>query len=62
MKKRQIRKLSLSRETLRGLEHPSLREVAGGMPSTRPGCSDECNTAELRCTDTCYWFSACLEC
>ncbi|MFY9819824.1 MAG: class I lanthipeptide [Thermoanaerobaculia bacterium] len=54
--KRKIQKLSLTKETLRSLEDPSLNQVAGGattQPDTCPVVS--CNV----CTDVTRRCSAC---
>ena len=51
MKKKEIRKLSLSRETLRKLEDGNLHNALGGITGTKP-CS-VCNTCDGDCTDTC---------
>jgi anaerobic ribonucleoside-triphosphate reductase len=51
MKRKEIRKLSLSRETLRKLEDDNLHNALGGITGTKP-CS-VCNTCQEACTDTC---------
>jgi hypothetical protein len=48
MQKKVLRKLALSRETLRRLNREDLKEAAGGMTLTTcdtSACSDRCGTA-----------------
>jgi len=50
--KRKIKKLSLSRETLRYLNRSSLKAVEGGL-SLQTCFEDTCDTCFTNC-DTCY--------
>ena len=46
--KKHVKKLILSKETLRGLNSPSLDQVVGAITNTR------CNTCQISCYTDCY--------
>jgi hypothetical protein len=50
MRKRQVKKLSLSAETLRVLDRTSLNDVAGGTNGNT--VCDACDTQAVNCTRT----------
>jgi hypothetical protein len=59
MRKKQVKKLSLSAETLRNLDHTSMKEVAGGTNADT--VCDACDSLAATCTAT-HVCSACRPC
>ncbi len=60
MKSKRDKKLSLSAETVRRLNHVEMQEVAGGITSictANPNAG--CTTSDL-CTDSCGPLSVCI--
>lgn len=56
--KKSLRKLSLSRETLRTLENPALERIGGGA---KPQGTTRCNTAWTFCETNCDCTLSCPE-
>lgn len=52
MKKRELRKLNLHRETVRSLEHPDLQYVHGGASVGTACCTDVCTARARGCDST----------
>lgn len=50
MRKKQVKKLSLSAETLRILDHTNMKEVAGGTNANT--VCDACDSLAANCTAT----------
>jgi hypothetical protein len=62
--KKTLRKLTLTRETLRSLETPVLPRVMGGGPkttacNTNTTCGTMCDYTLSSCPDTCPSVAAC---
>jgi hypothetical protein len=65
--KKNLRKLSLSRETLRTLESPALERIAGGAkpPAQTTTCTSDCTSSPilacdytLSCPELCHFTTA----
>jgi natural product precursor len=52
--KKKIRKLSLTKETLRGLEESKLTEAAGGATEPILSCEGTCTNATRKCSVCCF--------